>query len=164
MRYWRRALLRHAPKSAGYQGRGRLRVAEEPITGEPESVRNWHAHVYYDLVESKARAERLRKGIAERFPEAQIGEWHDDLVGPHTKPNFEVAFIREMFGHIVRWLALRHDGLSVLIHPNSTGDHIRDHTIHAIWIGPQLAVNTAKWERQRAMALSQGLEHFDRPV
>lgn len=103
---------------------------ETPIAG-------WHAHVYYDPAATRAAAEAVRAGLAERFPEAVLGRWHDVPVGPHTAAMYQVAFPPGLFPALVPWLALNRRDLSVLLHPE-TGRQRADHTRHALWMGPPL--------------------------
>ena len=44
---------------------------------DPEIIRHYHAHVYYDPATSRDRAARLRERVAAAFPEATLGRWHD---------------------------------------------------------------------------------------
>jgi len=53
---------------------------------------------------------------------------------------FQVAFATDLFGRFVPWLALNHQGLSVLIHPE-TGDDPIDHSEYALWLGEKLEVD-----------------------
>jgi DOPA 4,5-dioxygenase len=99
-------------------------------------ITSYHAHIYYDLGEERARAERLRTLIGERFV-ARIGAWHDELVGPHLKAMYQVAFAVELFPRFVPWLMLNRMGLSILVHPNTRWPHA-DHLVHALWLGQPL--------------------------
>jgi aromatic ring-cleaving dioxygenase len=99
---------------------------------DPERIEGYHAHIYYDAA-SRAKAGRLRQGIGERF-EARVGNWHDEPVGPHLVPMYQVAFAVDEFPQLVPWLMLNRDGLDVLIHPRS-GDSVADHTRFAMWLG-----------------------------
>ncbi len=114
--------------------------------GSADAIPAWHAHIYYDPAATRARAERLRAGIAARFPEAVIGRWHDVPVGPHTRAMFQVAFGAGLFARLVPFLALNREGLTILVHADSTGDHRKDHTDHAIWMGEILPVKTSNWD------------------
>ncbi len=103
-------------------------------------ITDYHAHVYYDPASTRDRAERLRAWVAEGFPSARIGRWHDALVGPHTRAMFQIAFPTEMFPAFVPWLMLNRLGLAVLVHPE-TGDARADHLVHALWMGEVLPLN-----------------------
>src|SRR5215510_9130006 len=52
---------------------------------DPGIIRDYHAHIYYDPATTRDRAARLREQVAAAFPEATLGRWHDELVGPHTQ-------------------------------------------------------------------------------
>ncbi|MGH7062900.1 MAG: DOPA 4,5-dioxygenase family protein [Stellaceae bacterium] len=102
---------------------------------DPGGIAGYHAHIYYDSL-TRAKAERLRRGIGERF-ESRLGNWHDEPVGPHPIAMYQVAFAAAEFPLLVPWLMLNRDGLNVLVHP-STGDSLADHTRHALWLGDRL--------------------------
>ncbi|HTH97554.1 MAG TPA: DOPA 4,5-dioxygenase family protein [Stellaceae bacterium] len=104
-------------------------------------ITNYHAHIYFDGPEQRARAEALREEIAQRFS-VTLGRWHDRLVGPHTRPMYQVAFAIGHFATFVPWLMLNRRGLAVLVHPD-TGQPKRDHLVHAIWLGEMLPINDA---------------------
>ena len=110
-----------------------------------QSVTGWHAHIYYDLSASRDRAERLRAKIADVFPGALIGSWHDKLVGPHTRAMFQVLFEPELFARLVPFLAFHREGLAVLIHADGTGNGRKAHTDQAIWMGEVLPVNLSQF-------------------
>ena len=110
-------------------------IAAQPI--EPWSIRRYHAHVYYGPETTRARAALLRERIAAAFPAAILGRWHDELVGPHTKSMYQIAFPAELLASFLPWLMLNRDGLTILLHPE-TGDPYADHTEHAVWFGAVL--------------------------
>ena len=114
-------------------------------TPDPSAINAWHAHIYYDPQASKDRAQVLREKIAQAFPEILIGRWHDAPVGPHTEPMFQVLFAHALFDSLLPFLAIHRDGLTILVHADSTGDHRADHTDHAIWMGKVLPIKTAQW-------------------
>src|SRR5690349_12788675 len=103
-------------------------------------ITGYHAHLYY-TPQSRPTAERLRRAIAERFPEARVGSWHDEPVGPHPVSMYQVAFAAPEFSRFVPWLMLNRDGLDVLVHP-LTDDSVADHTRFALWLGSALPLRT----------------------
>ena len=104
-----------------------------PLT-DPEVIKHYHAHIYYDPASSRDRAARLRERVAAAFPEATLGRWHDALVGPHLQSMYQIAFPRNLLATFLPWLMLNRDGLTILLHPG-TGDACADHTEHAVWLG-----------------------------
>jgi aromatic ring-cleaving dioxygenase len=108
------------------------------VTDQPMKIDSFHAHVYFDST-TRSVAAHVREGLGEHF-QVQLGRWHDQLVGPHTKPMYQVAFAVDQFDKVVPWLMLHREGLDILVHPN-TGDAVADHTDHALWLGEKLAVN-----------------------
>jgi DOPA 4,5-dioxygenase len=103
----------------------------------PGAIKDYHAHVYYDPATSRRRAERLREAVAAEFPQAKLGRWHDEPVGPHPQSMYQIAFPTQMLAAFVPWLMLNRDGLTVLLHPE-TGDDYTDHSAHAAWFGAVL--------------------------
>ena len=104
---------------------------------DPRAITAFHVHVYYDPAKTRGRAERLRQRVAEQFPQAKLGRWHDELVGPHPQAMYQIAFAPEMLAEFMPWLMLNRDGLTVLLHPE-TGDNYTDHSAHAAWFGAVL--------------------------
>ena len=104
---------------------------------DPQAIKHFHAHVYYGPPLSRERAQRLRERVAARFPQAALGRWHDEPVGPHPQSMYQIAFAPELLGSFLPWLMLNRDGLTVLLHPG-TGNSYRDHTAHAVWLGAPL--------------------------
>jgi aromatic ring-cleaving dioxygenase len=102
---------------------------------EAGQISGYHAHVYYDPA-TRAKAERLRAGIGERFA-ARLGGWHEEPVGPHPVAMYQVAFAIDEFSRLVPWLMLNRDGLDILVHP-ITDDAVADHSRHALWLGSPL--------------------------
>jgi len=111
------------------------------------AIAQFHAHFYYDPASSRPRAERLRERVAALFPQARLGRWHDELVGPHPQSMFQIAFPAEIFGAFIPWLMLSRDGLVVLVHPE-TGDDLIDHTAHAAWLGAVLPLRLDVFEKR----------------
>lgn len=115
-------------------------MTTEPPRDAAGAIDGYHAHVYYDPAATRDRAERVRASIAERFPEAQLGRWHDAPVGPHPRAMFQIAFPNRSFPALVPWLMLNRLGLAVMVHPN-TEDARADHLAHALWMGEILPLN-----------------------
>ena len=101
---------------------------------DPEIIRHYHAHIYYDPASSRDRAARLRERVAAAFPDATLGRWHDAPVGPHPQSMYQIAFPTTLLATFLPWLMLNRDGLTILLHPG-TGDAYADHTDHAVWLG-----------------------------
>jgi DOPA 4,5-dioxygenase len=104
---------------------------------DPGAIAHYHAHVYYDPADSRERAAQLRERIAAAFPQAKLGRWHDEEVGPHPQSMYQIAFPSGMLAAFVPWLMLNRDGMTILLHPE-TGDDLTDHTAHAAWFGAVL--------------------------
>ena len=102
-----------------------------------EIIKDYHAHIYYDPATTRDRAAPLRERVAANFPEAKIGRWHDECVGPHLMSMYQIAFPCTMLASFLPWLMLNRDGLAILLHPG-TGDAYADHTEHAAWLGGML--------------------------
>jgi len=103
---------------------------------DPAAITEYHAHVYYDPATRKA-AEAVREGLGAAFPEARLGRWHDQPVGPHPQAMYQVAFATDIFPTLVPWLLLNRQGLTVLVHAE-TGNDYKDHADHAAWMGAVL--------------------------
>jgi DOPA 4,5-dioxygenase len=102
-------------------------------------IASYHAHIYFDGPEQRKIAEWIRERVAERFS-VQLGRWHDTLVGPHSRPMYQVAFAVDVFPQLVPWLMLNRQGLAVLVHPNTDSPY-DDHLLHALWLGEKLALD-----------------------
>jgi aromatic ring-cleaving dioxygenase len=61
-----------------------------------------------------------------------VGRVHERPVGPHPDWSCQLAFGPEKLWDVVGWLALNRGGL-VPVDPE-TGDAVKDHTEHAIWL------------------------------
>jgi aromatic ring-cleaving dioxygenase len=113
---------------------------------DTSAITHYHAHIYYDPATSRGRAERLRERAGAQFPQAKLGRWHDELVGPHPRSMYQIAFPTEMLEKFVPWLMLNRDGLTILLHPE-TGDNYTDHTAHAAWFGAVLPLRLEVFRR-----------------
>ena len=109
-------------------------------------IKGFHAHVYYDPA-TRDTAARVREGLAARF-DVQLGNWHDEPVGPHPKSMYQVVFSANQFGKVVPWLMLNREGLDILVHPQ-TGDHVEDHLNRSLWLGKKLQLKVEVIRRAR---------------
>lgn len=106
-------------------------------------IQAFHAHVYFDadtLAQAKILCERAR----DRFG-VEMGRVHEKPVGPHPDWSCQLAFGPEKFAEVVPWLALNRDGLVVFVHPE-TGDALKDHTEHAMWMGGIRPLDTSAFK------------------
>lgn len=97
------------------------------------SIRNFHAHIYYDPEEVEL-AKQLAAATQARFPIA-VGHFHLRPVGPHPRCSVQLTVPRDAFGDVAQFLALNRGGLTVFAHAE-TGDDLADHSRHVIWFGP----------------------------
>ncbi len=95
-------------------------------------ISGYHAHVYFDETTFE-QASALCDRAGEQFA-LSVGRKHQKPVGPHPMWSCQLAFEPNLFGEVIPWLALHREGLTVFIHPE-TGDNLKDHTDHAIWMG-----------------------------
>lgn len=106
-------------------------------------IRGYHAHVYFDEA-TVAQATALCQQVANDFG-AEMGRVHERPVGPHPMWSCQLAFGPDAFDQIIPWLALNRGGLTIFTHPD-TGDDLKDHRDHAIWMGSMPALNLAMFE------------------
>jgi DOPA 4,5-dioxygenase len=104
------------------------------------SIRDFHAHIYYDPEEVERAREFAAAGQA-RFPLA-VGHFHLKPVGPHPRGSCQLTVPTELFGDVAQWLALNRGALTIFAHAN-TGDDLADHTQHVIWFGESERLNLA---------------------
>ena len=97
------------------------------------SIRDFHAHIYYDPTEVE-QAKALAAAAQERFPIA-VGHFHLRPVGPHPRGSVQLTVPTEAFGEVAQFLALNRGPLTIFAHAE-TGEDLADHTEHVIWFGP----------------------------
>ena len=108
------------------------------------TIASYHAHVYFDVAD-RAAAEQLCKTDGEKF-RVTVGRIHDGPVGPHPRGSCQLAFEPDVFGAIMPWLILNRTGLTVFVHAN-TGEDLKDHTEHVVWLGPSEALKLAIFKK-----------------
>jgi aromatic ring-cleaving dioxygenase len=96
-------------------------------------ITDYHAHVYYDA-DTRERAQALCQEAGRMF-RLTVGRMHDKPVGPHPRGSCQLAFAAEQLAEVLPWLILNRNGLTVFAHAE-TGNALRDHTEHVIWLGP----------------------------
>lgn len=106
----------------------------------PLSIRDWHAHVYFDAT-TRAQAWSLREIIeSELTGRVGMGRFHESTVGPHPLWSYQLSIASRDFLEVIGWLTLNRGQLDVFVHPN-TGDGLRDHRDSAIWLGRSHILN-----------------------
>ena len=98
-------------------------------------IKGFHAHVYFDA-QTKEQARALCEEAQDLFS-IKMGRVHERNVGPHPRWSCQLAFAPDQFGEVIPWLAINRNQLVVFVHPE-TGDDIKDHTEHAMWMGELL--------------------------
>ena len=96
------------------------------------SIRDFHAHIYYDPEEVE-QAKQLAASVQARFPVA-VGHFHLKPVGPHPRGSVQLTVPRDAFGDVGQFLALNRGALTIFAHAE-TGEDLADHTRHVIWFG-----------------------------
>jgi aromatic ring-cleaving dioxygenase len=102
------------------------------------SIRDFHAHIYYDPDEVEV-ARQLAAATQARFSVA-VGHFHLRPVGPHPRGSCQLTVPRDLFGDVAQWLTLNRGALTIFAHAN-TGEDLADHTEHVIWFGPSEELN-----------------------
>jgi DOPA 4,5-dioxygenase len=102
------------------------------------SIRDFHAHIYYDPEEVDS-ARELAAAVQQHFGVA-VGRFHLGPVGPHPRGSVQLTVPTDLFGKVAQFLALNRGALTIFAHAN-TGDDLADHTAHVIWFGPSEALD-----------------------
>ena len=97
------------------------------------AIENFHAHVYYDT-DTRAQALKLCEAAGKTFG-IKVGRMHDNPVGPHPRESCQLTIGNEQFDKVIPWLILHRAGLTVFAHAQ-TGNALKDHTDHVLWLGP----------------------------
>jgi DOPA 4,5-dioxygenase len=105
------------------------------------TIKGYHAHVYFDA-DTRERARQLCEAAGREFP-LSVGRMHDRPVGPHPRGSCQLAFGSELFGKVLPWLIANRNGLTIFAHAE-TGNALKDHTDHVVWLGPSERLNLAK--------------------
>lgn len=108
------------------------------MSADTGDLKGFHAHVYFDEA-SVGRARALCEAARDTLGVA-MGRVHERPVGPHPMWSCQLAFGPDKAGAVFSWLALNRDGLIVFAHA-LTGDDMKDHTDHAIWMGGYVELN-----------------------
>jgi aromatic ring-cleaving dioxygenase len=104
------------------------------------TIAGYHAHVYFDAPD-RERADRLCKAAGRAFG-VTVGRMHDKPVGPHPRGSCQLAFGPDLFGQVIPWLIEHRGGLTVFAHAES-GEALKDHTEHVLWLGPSETLELA---------------------
>jgi DOPA 4,5-dioxygenase len=105
---------------------------------EMNKLNPFHAHVYFDQ-NSKQTAIDVVSELAQNYA-VDVGHFHDKPVGPHPVGSVQVSVPTELFGDVVFWLMTHRRGLTVFTHAD-TGEVMKDHTEHTLWMGEMMALN-----------------------
>ena len=101
------------------------------------TVRDFHAHIYFDPDELE-----LARDFAERAQAAfgaKVGHFHERPVGPHPRGSCQLTLTPLQFGEFAAWAAISRGDLTIFAHAN-TGNDLADHTRHVVWFGPSEAL------------------------
>jgi aromatic ring-cleaving dioxygenase len=108
-------------------------------------VTGYHAHVYYDEA-SFEQASKFCNKVGEKFA-VPLGHKHKKPVGPHPVWSCQITLTPEAFAQVIPWLILNRNGLTVFVH-TETGDVIKDHTEHTLWMGKMVSLNLDALKRE----------------
>ena len=97
------------------------------------AISGYHAHVYFDA-DTREQAVKLCTAAGETFG-IKVGRTHDKPVGPHPRGSCQLTIPPNQFATVIPWLIENRHGLTIFTHAE-TGDALKDHTDHVIWLGP----------------------------
>jgi aromatic ring-cleaving dioxygenase len=101
------------------------------------AITDYHAHVYYDAA-TRAQAHELCQEAGRAFG-IKVGRMHDNPVGPHPRGSCQLTIPIQQFADVIPWLILHRHGLTIFTHAQ-TGNALKDHTDHVLWLGPSEAL------------------------
>ncbi|MGV3512614.1 MAG: DOPA 4,5-dioxygenase family protein [Novosphingobium sp.] len=107
-----------------------------------QSFRDYHAHVYFNADEA-ADASALCTAMKDALGVA-MGRVHSRPVGPHPRGSCQMTVPAARLSDAIEWLMLRRGKFTVFCHGNS-GDDLRDHTAHVMWLGPSEALDLSQF-------------------
>jgi DOPA 4,5-dioxygenase len=97
------------------------------------AITGYHAHIYFDA-DTREQAAKLCSTAGKTFG-VKIGRMHDKPVGPHPRGSCQLTVPVSQFAAVIPWLIENRCGLTIFTHAE-TGDALKDHTDHVIWLGP----------------------------
>ncbi|CCE83031.1 Piso0_002805 [Millerozyma farinosa CBS 7064] len=116
-----------------------------------EGIRSYDIHTYWynNNKEEREAALLLREKVLNVFAkEIEAGDirvykpW-ETPIGPHPLSMWELDFKSPaIFSRIVPFFQMHHHKLSVLIHPRTSKGDLLDHTVHALWLGHKVRLDT----------------------
>eukprot|EP00457_Paulinella_chromatophora_P008532 gb/GEZN01008568.1/.p1 GENE.gb/GEZN01008568.1/~~gb/GEZN01008568.1/.p1 ORF type:complete len:355 (-),score=51.68 gb/GEZN01008568.1/:322-1386(-) len=106
----------------------------------------YDVHIYFNAFTRDAAMD-VRAKMKVQFPWLRFFDPKDQPIGPHPSPMWECDFLNsdspdQDLGDVVAWLMTNRQGLSILVHPQ-TGESVKDHTEHAMWLGKPLQLQLA---------------------
>jgi aromatic ring-cleaving dioxygenase len=108
------------------------------------AIASYHAHVYFDAGD-REQARQLCEAAGREFG-VTVGRIHDKPIGPHPRGSCQLAFGADKFAAVIPWLILNRNGLTVFAHAE-TGETLKDHTEHVLWLGPSETLNLSALSR-----------------
>lgn len=123
------------------------------ISDTADNLSDWHFHVYFDQSTRKT-AEEVVEAAARRF-DISVGHFHDRPVGLHPTGSCQLTVPSHVFGPLMTWMTFNRRGLPLFCHAD-TGDVMKDHTDHTIWLGSMPALNLDVLERFLQQRQTQG--------
>ncbi|MEM6353003.1 MAG: DOPA 4,5-dioxygenase family protein [Cyanobacteria bacterium J06629_9] len=104
---------------------------------------HYHAHVYFDE-NSLDYASSVCRKAGDLFG-LKVGRVHQKQVGPHPCWSCQITFDKAQFESFIPWLEESRGDMTVLVHA-LTGNDLKDHTVHAAWLGKSIPLNLSIFE------------------